>query len=233
MLSLARIPGLTSLNHTRITTKERTNAELYYLSQIAKELGSTDGTIEQETAALSLHPRWKTLCEIHGEPTIVRKEVGSASTDPNSLAGRLVTLTLQLHLEARKSSTNTTLTVPRTVSVYRLKSLIGTKVSVLPSRLKLIWETGEWDPVGRKVKGKRARGWVANDESSEEDEDDDRFSVGESDDENDENGRVEDLEGEGMGSWVKREVELEDGSRVLGSWVEGKEAVVRVETRRI
>ena len=43
--TIARIKTLTSLNHSRISPQERTNAELYYLSAIGSELSSVPGKL--------------------------------------------------------------------------------------------------------------------------------------------------------------------------------------------
>lgn len=87
-------------------------------------------------------------------------------------------------------------------------------------KLKLIWETGEWDPVA---------GTDDSDESSEssesEDVDGDRarhMQVGRQ-------GR--DVKDQKEGKWVQREEELVDGTKDVGFWIEGKEARVRIELR--
>ena len=91
--------------------------------------------------------------------------------------------------------------------------------------LRLIWETGERDPVG-------GRG------------DDDRWSVSSGEDRSAEEGEegIEDVDAEKdevlkvdanreEGKWIRREVELVDGTREVGFWIEGREARVRVEWR--
>lgn len=64
-----------------------------------------------------------------------------------------------------------------------------------------MWETGEWDPVA--------------DYQDEVDSSDEEEMHG----------------GDERGMWVKREVELDGGTREVGFWVEGMEATIRVERR--
>ena len=89
--------------------------------------------------------------------------------------------------------------------------------------LRLIWETGEWDPV--------AASWATDDEA--------RWSVGSEESEGSEDdGEEEEEEEEGKedgtaqkGKFIRREVELVDGTREVGFWIEEREARVRVEVR--
>ena len=156
--------------------------------------------------------------------------------------------------------------------------------------LRLIWETGEWDPVGLSLNPKDDDYWSVgsldsdDDENSgdcdsyvnggvflndEEDEtcrgrrhhrehgDDDAAERGEEhgkycgrhvyqqeegeddieedvDDHEDSAADASDVEednGKRQGKWVRREVELVDGTREVGHWIEGMEAKVRVEYR--
>ncbi len=82
---------------------------------------------------------------------------------------------------------------------------------------KLIWETGEWDPVAS--------------------EEDDGWSVSADDSDDGDGGpsdgdkvRNKDQERDRT-RWERREMELVDGTREVGFWVEGKKARVRVELR--
>ena len=106
---------------------------------------------------------------------------------------------------------------------------------------KLIWETGEWDPVG----GDSDEGWSVGEDSDDDDdgmegvqptgrrtlsgEKGQRMARGRRDGDGDGNG---DGNGERQG-WQRREMELVDGTREVGFWVEGKEARVRVERRSL
>ena len=69
-LTIARIPTLETLNHTRITSADRLNADLYYLSRIERELSAAPSSSEQ--TILAAHPRYSDLCAQYGTPTIHR-----------------------------------------------------------------------------------------------------------------------------------------------------------------
>ncbi len=75
-------------------------------------------------------------------------------------------------------------------------------------KTRLVWETGEWDPLG------------GDDES-----DDSNWDLN---GETERNGNVYAAPKE---RWIRREVELEDGTREVGFWIDGREARVRVEPR--
>lgn len=231
--TIARLATLTELNYSQITPPERQNAELYYLSQVSKQLAAvTDNVKEREV--LEEHPRWKELCDIHGEPTIIRTNDADAA-DAGTLAARVTEFVFQISKQdlqrARKhaqsidghSGENTakndpghdapivekTKLIPRTVDVYRLKGIVGQLFNIRPMSVKLIWETEEWDPVGEGDGG-----WsVSEDESDEE-----------SRSERKEKRREKEM-------WKRREMELVDGTREVGFFVEGKRARVRVESR--
>lgn len=219
MIAVARLPGLKSLNFTSITPQERTNAELFYLSRIGKQLSSVPE--DEEAAVLLQHPLYAALCEAHGEPDIVRRE----EVNPNFLEARLVTVHFNLADTAaapRVAKTATT-EIPRSFDVYAVKGIAGRLFDARPLSLRLVWETGEWDPVGRYDE-------QGGDSSDEEDE---ARAL-------DEDLRLEQTVAAGHGEqvqlarggqWVKREVELVDGPRQLGFCVDGLEATIRVEVR--
>lgn len=68
MLTIARLPQLEMLNYSKITEKERLNAEKYYLNEITAELAGT--APEKRAEVLKRHSRWNALCEEYGEPSI-------------------------------------------------------------------------------------------------------------------------------------------------------------------
>jgi len=59
---IARIPSLTILDAAAVSSKERVDSELFYLSYVSKH-GPPD-----EQAKCQEYPRWKALCEKHGRP---------------------------------------------------------------------------------------------------------------------------------------------------------------------
>jgi hypothetical protein len=82
--------------------------------------------------------------------------------------------------------------------------------------LRLIWETGELDPVA---------GYEEEWDSSDEEED-----AVHSSGKGELTGSQEEFSKKGK--WVKREVELVDSTREVGFWIESREAKVRVESRQ-
>ncbi|KAL8784633.1 MAG: hypothetical protein Q9195_008962 [Heterodermia aff. obscurata] len=192
--TIARIRTLTSLNHSRISPQERTNAELYYLTSIASELASVSETSSSDI--LHHHPRYPSLCSIHGAPPLNRPPSPTSDLPkPGTLAARLTTFTFYHPL--RPSFPRIQKRLPRTLGIYALKGLVGRLFALRPMSLRLVWETGEWDPVPGSL--------------DDEDEDDD--------------------DTRDRSKWARREIELVDGTRDVGFWIEGAEAVVRVELR--
>ncbi|KAG2146862.1 uncharacterized protein EDB93DRAFT_1147758 [Suillus bovinus] len=59
---IAKIPSLRVLDATAISTKERSDSELFYLSFVAKTMPGHDEDKMKE------HPQWKRLCMKHGRP---------------------------------------------------------------------------------------------------------------------------------------------------------------------
>ncbi|KAL2067119.1 hypothetical protein VTL71DRAFT_1543 [Oculimacula yallundae] len=206
MLTLARIRKLETLNFSKISPADRTNSEMFYLSRITKELSEAPENKEQDI--ISQHPRYAELCEIHGTPTIVRKRAGVLN--PNFLEARLITFTFCLpanSLEGQREEIKMVREIPMSFDVYRVKGLVGRMFGIRPLSLRLIWETGEWDPVAGYEE------WEEEDEDEEEEVDEETKAMRE------------------RGKWMKREVEIEDSTRRVGNLVDGMEAVVRLELR--
>ncbi|PBP22553.1 CAP-Gly domain-containing protein [Diplocarpon rosae] len=200
MLTLARIRKLETLNFSKITTADRTNSEMFYLSQIAKEISEAPEGRENDT--IKRHPRYADLCEKHGTPSITRNQVGVVN--PNFLEARLIKFTLYMPPNTQanqQQEIRMRREIPMSFDVYALKGLVGRMFGVRPLSMRLIWETGEWDP-------------VAGYEDFEDEEDDA------------EDGAVDQRTKEAgdQGKWMRREVEIEDGTRQLGNLVDGLEA---------
>ena len=172
---------------------------MYYLAQIARDLGARPP--EEEAVVLKAHPRWAELCERYGAPTIKREGTGQEDRE-NTLGARLVTLRLKMRRGEGAEVVEKELVVPKTVSVYRLKSLVGPLFGLRPMCAQLVVEGGEEEFV--------------RDESGEESEDEDE----------------EGGDGiEVRGRWVQRDVEMVDSTREVGTWVDKAIARVRVEDR--
>jgi tubulin-specific chaperone E len=147
-LVLARLPNLSSLNYSQITSKDRLDADTYYLSRIAEEIAAVPEG--QEECITSRHPRFAELCREYGHPVVQRPERPSIS--PNSLAARLITLNCYFANQAPEEvkllgDSNLVIEVPRNLQVYSVMGLIGKWLQKAPMKVALVWETDELDPV--------------------------------------------------------------------------------------
>ncbi|KAF2264535.1 hypothetical protein CC78DRAFT_560295 [Lojkania enalia] len=224
MLTVARLGNLKTLNHSPITVKERLNAESYYLSLIARELEFTPEKDKQKV--LAGHPRWEWLCEEYGEPVIRRSE---GNINPNSLAARLMRLRIYLSPKAKETMLPTEgsiegdeategeskaatkevverfeVEVPMSFTAYSLLGIVGKRLGLKPMNCRLIWETGDWMPAAR---------------------------TGDVVDEDWDSDSTDGSEEQAGGDRVIREVEIVPGTRSVATWIDGKEAVVRVELK--
>ncbi|KAI7552463.1 tubulin-specific chaperone [Hortaea werneckii] len=207
MLTIARLPKLETLNYSKITEKERLNADRYYLSQIALELSleTSDGGREK---IKEKHPRWKDLCEEYGNPALSSKPTpANEVVDPNSLAARMIKI--QLFTEKRKFDILT----PKSHSVYTLLGLISKelKLSSSPLTLELWLETGEEIPPegGTSEKAVDSPQWWCSD-----DEDDEPSTAGESRPESDKT--------------ASKKVQILPSTRAVGTFLEDGQTELKV-----
>ncbi|KAF7546209.1 hypothetical protein G7Z17_g8604 [Cylindrodendrum hubeiense] len=207
MFAIARVASLKILNFSQITPSDRSNAEMFYLSRIGKQLAAVAET--EEADILVLHPRYAELCEIYGEPSIVRRP----DVNPAFLDARLINVGFHYQGEEEKASK-----IPKSYDMYAVKGIAGKLFGLPPLKLGLIWETGEWDPVAGFDDQE-------GDSSDEEEAEEERERQGV-----EETHATEDTSGK-PGRWVKREVELKDGPRQLGYCVDGLDVKIRVEAR--
>jgi hypothetical protein len=211
MLTLARLKNLKSLNFSKITAADRGNAEIFYLSRIAKAMAQVPES--EEHTVTSQHKRFEELSKQYGAPTVVRKSEGAIN--PDFLEARLIKFTFYLPANTRACQTEAITKVqevPKTFDVYRVKGMVGKMFDIHPMKIRLIWETGEWDP-------------VAGYEDDEEDSDDEEGGV-----------NLNAIEADGAtaqekGRWMERTTEIEDSTRQVGFCVDGMEAKVRIELR--
>ncbi|KAL8705867.1 MAG: hypothetical protein Q9201_001015 [Fulgogasparrea decipioides] len=185
LFAVARLPNITSLNHTGISPTERQDAELYYQNLITSLLVEAK-TPEEERHILAEHPQWEYLCSKYGEPdSIAQKHQPKDDAPPAaypavSLGANLVTFifyTRRPNLNADDEGTTVTVTeireLPKLIDVYRLKSIVGPLFSIPPMSVRLIIETEVWDPVPTKQLG--GLDWDfsdSEDESTDEDDED-------------------------------------------------------------
>ena len=92
--------------------------------------------------------------------------------------------------------------IPMSCTTYTVLGVVGKQFGVMPMNCRLIWETGDWMPARRTM-----------------------ADVG------DEDWDYEDSEDESATSKVMREVEIAPGTRSIGTWIDGKDATVRVELK--
>lgn len=216
MITVGRIGTLKTLNFSKITTTERNNAEIYYLSKIAQEL--TEVSEDNVDIVLSRHKRFKELCNEWGPPIISRE--GAKSHDPVArVEGRLINFTFkQLNINSKEDCMLTIYReIPKSIDVYRVRGLVAKLFGISVLDLRLIWETGEWDPVA---------GYEFDEIQNSDTDDDTAFT------ENDICIKKEMVRRKDKNSrWQKREVEIIDSTRQIGNCIEGANAVVRVESK--
>ncbi|KAI9700184.1 MAG: hypothetical protein M1820_006852 [Bogoriella megaspora] len=200
-ITIARLPKLTVLNFSPITPKDRFNAETFYLSTIAAELATVaEG---QGGQVIKKHWRYAELCKEYGDPVIKRS---AAKVVSNTLGARLIQMQCYviggaLHQPHSRPEHEFVLEVPGSLQVYSVMGYVGKQLGIPPMRVKLVWETDEWDPVKSKTTG-----------SDSEDEE-------------------EIATPRRKATMVKREVVIVAGTRSIGTWIECRKARVRVELK--
>lgn len=211
MLTVARLGKLISLNYGAISPTERTEAETYYLSQIAKAMAEVPESLEHTIT--SQHKRYAELCRIHGAPDVIRKS--AESINPNFLEARLIKFTFYIPPNT-KSGQQDAITkereLPKGLDIYSIKGVVGRMFDEKPLSLRLIWETGTMDP-------------VAGCDDMIDDDSDEEFSM------ENQHQSAERKDEDQLSRFVEREVEIEDSTRQVGNFVDGMEARVRVELR--
>jgi hypothetical protein len=212
MLVLARLGNLKSLNFSPISDVDRRNAEMFYLSRIGQEMASVPES--EEHTITSQHIRYAELCEKYDKPDIVR--TGPEAINPDFLEARLINFTFHMPpntLPDQKDAIERKKEIPKGFDIYRVKGIVGRLFDVKPLYIRLIWETGEFDPVA---------GYEEGEHESSDDEDNDMITI-----------EVEKPASAQAGEWMKREVDIEESTRQVGSFVDGMEARVRVEVRQV
>lgn len=211
MLTIARLPALSTLNFSRIGDKERLNAETYYLGQIAAELEiAGDGGREE---VLERHPRWEELCEEYGEPVVKGKGKREEAVDPRSLAARLVVLEFEFAADVAPEREERVwrTEVPKSFDVYAVLGLVGRELNVSPLQLELFLESGEEEVAGARDSAYAGPEWWDSSDEEDEGAGGARF--------------------DGDGSSERAEISLVPGTRAIGTYVDGKEGRVKVRMR--
>ncbi|KAG6037948.1 hypothetical protein E4U41_004631 [Claviceps citrina] len=86
MTTIGRLANLANLNFAAVKPADRSNAEMFYLSRIARQLATVPESAE--AAVLAQHPRYGQLCRLYGEPDIIRRN----EVNPSFLEARLVSV---------------------------------------------------------------------------------------------------------------------------------------------
>ncbi|KAI0957748.1 hypothetical protein AcW1_006039 [Taiwanofungus camphoratus] len=138
---IAKIPTLVSLDAAAITTKERVDSELFYLSYVNKH------TPPGEEAKCLEHPQWKALCIKHGRPDSA-PSTGQARQD--TLSNRLIQInvyecfevpTANIDLQLAGNSAPVPLRVLPTMSIrtFRAKVTKSFKISKPDQTAVRLW----------------------------------------------------------------------------------------------
>lgn len=219
MMTIGRLASLMFLNFSAITPMDRTNAEMFYLSRIGRQLSSVPDTPEAEAKVIAQHLRYRDLCELYGEPVVIRRK----EVNPAFLEARLINVTFLLNppqqewgaIDMGVDVVEKTAQIPKSLDIYAVKGVVGRLFGHPPLKLRLIWETGEWDPVAG-----------FDDEAGDSSEDEETVV-----DQEKESSSHETQPQNRAGRWIKREVELQDSPRQFGFCVDGQDVTVRVEPR--
>jgi hypothetical protein len=220
MLTVARLGALRVLNYSpvsdvyrvllflqdQITEKDREDAELYYLSEIGKEISLSPP--ELEAYIVAKHPRYQELCAIHGNPTVEREQL----SNPKSLAKDIVKAEFRVETEVlQRAGTWGTITtdvgtrytfekeIPKRMTMYTVFGVVSQHLGILPHQLRLFWITDEWEFQNAKNAASNIAEWDS--ENSDEDTADVK---------------------------VRREVLLELGTKSLGTCVDGQRVLIKV-----
>lgn len=133
MLTIARLPlTVKILNHSNITPKERENAEMWYLSRIAKELSSATSPSDRQ-AVLETHRRWAELCELHGEPAVA----GGGGASEMALASMLVDMEFVCGDKTQRRR------VPKGTPVSTVRGMVGRWFGLVPCGIRLVCVQGQ------------------------------------------------------------------------------------------
>ncbi|KAK3810001.1 MAG: hypothetical protein J3Q66DRAFT_62075 [Benniella sp.] len=142
--TIAKMPHLQNMNGSEITSKNRIDAELYYLKQVGMLTKGMD-----QAAIRSLHPQFERLCGIHGSPDVSEEYLKATS---EMLKDRLLALTL-----VSKDSINGTVKASfqknllGTMKVKSLKNLAQKLMRIPAMRQDLVFLTDDPDYENVKV----------------------------------------------------------------------------------
>ena len=233
-LTLARIPTLITLNHSTITARDREEGEIYYTSLAEREISASlsDDAPDAQSREAQVeelkrrYPRYEELCRKYERDSVfdtplwkteqaAHQASSGTSYPPGTLGARLLKTHFRIspHPGTSVFPATVDLLIPRTISVYTLKAFLARTFSLPALQFRLVYESAELDPV--RDSSYQASSWDTwGDWDLDHPPLEDRVGV----------------EKEGK-KWKRREVEIKDGTREWGFYVEDGvgEVTVRVE----
>lgn len=178
-LTLARIPSLQTLNYTKISSRDREEGEIYYLSVAEKDLKllvtTNKDAAELVHTANSLYPRYQVLTKKYNRDSVIEQYLSSSQADDDkiikssvdtlpvhpagSLAARIINATFYIPDETSKvmSTAEAEFQIPSSIPVTRLMSILVQHANfrsyLKPMRFKMIYESEELDPDDTTAEG--------------------------------------------------------------------------------
>jgi len=116
---IARLPRLRVLDGTSVSQHQRVDAELLYLSRVARE------SFPSDAARVAAHPRWAELCEAHGTPDVTSDK----KNKDDKLKNHLIEISASFSVDSPPQSTEA-MRLTKTVKV-----LPSTPLRILRLRL--------------------------------------------------------------------------------------------------
>ncbi|THH19470.1 hypothetical protein EW146_g1699 [Bondarzewia mesenterica] len=138
-LTIARLPNLRALDGASISSRQRADAELFYLSLISRISYTSDAARRAE------HPRWDALCQLHGTP--------DTSTSGPAKGDKLSSRLIRMEIQAILSSSPPYASAPPTPSASPVTLRILPTAPLRLLRLKL-------QKAFKAPRGARADVWV-------------------------------------------------------------------------
>ncbi|KAI4128702.1 MAG: hypothetical protein LQ338_002598 [Usnochroma carphineum] len=263
LLTIARLPQLSTLNNTTILPRDRQNAELYYQNMIANLLLEAS-TPEQESQIHHEHPQWQYLCAKHGEPESIREKnrkdnetaanlTQETGTEVQQERTEFPRMSLAAHLCTFTFYTPSNSSVPSTPSTIQPQLETQTQTHTLPLPLIISVYTLKGIVarlLSTPIPALSLRLILETDEwdpvpAAKPADNDWSCSEGESSSTDSEHGtengrgikekKRQEREERRKKLWVKREIEIPDSVRKVEDWVGRgvREARVRVERREV
>ncbi|WWD18642.1 hypothetical protein CI109_103095 [Kwoniella shandongensis] len=124
---IAKFPTLTIFNSTPITVTERRDAELFYISYVAKYIAEHGAPTADR--AVGEWGRYEELCKLHGREIISKEE--KTTKDKSGLRGKMITL--HIYMVQNTNSEMATLSLLPSSSISLLQRKVARVVGVKPS----------------------------------------------------------------------------------------------------